>query len=332
MSGGNTANALAIWRLHGIDVALRDAWERGAVLGGVSAGANCWFECCVTDSFGPALDPLRDGLALLPGSFCPHYDGEERRRPVYTDARRERLSSWVCGRRRCRIALRRHGAPRSGRLTCGRGRLPRRARLGDAAPDAPSVKKVAVVTSASGTGGTTVGRALAARLGVPFHELDALFWKPGWVEATAEELHAAVEPIVATDAWVIDGSYQSKIGQLVLGNADVVVWLDLPLRVWLPRLVGAHGSARALRRGSVGREPRVSPEGVPQPRLADPVHASALPCAPEDLPGALRRLPLGTPPLAGRDRRVPQERRARALSSAIHAATRSPIQIGVRST
>ena len=83
VSGGNTANALAIWRLHGVDVALRAAWERGAVLGGVSAGANCWFECCVTDSFGIALDPLHDGLGLLPGSFCPHYDGEERRRPVY---------------------------------------------------------------------------------------------------------------------------------------------------------------------------------------------------------------------------------------------------------
>ena len=83
VSGGNTANALALWRLHGVDVALRTAWERGAVLGGASAGANCWFECCVTDSFGPGLDPLRDGLALLPGSFCPHYDGEERRRPVY---------------------------------------------------------------------------------------------------------------------------------------------------------------------------------------------------------------------------------------------------------
>lgn len=83
VSGGNTANALALWRLHGVDVALREAWERGAVLGGVSAGANCWFECCVTDSFGGALDPLRDGLGLLPGSFCPHYDGQERRRPVY---------------------------------------------------------------------------------------------------------------------------------------------------------------------------------------------------------------------------------------------------------
>ena len=83
VSGGNTANALAIWRLHGIDVALREAWERGAVLGGVSAGANCWFECCVTDSFRVELDSLQDGLGLLPGSFCPHYDGEERRRPVY---------------------------------------------------------------------------------------------------------------------------------------------------------------------------------------------------------------------------------------------------------
>jgi dipeptidase E len=83
VSGGNTANALALWRLHGVDLALREAWERGAVLGGASAGANCWFECCVTDSFGVQLDALHDGLAILPGSFCPHYDGEELRRPVY---------------------------------------------------------------------------------------------------------------------------------------------------------------------------------------------------------------------------------------------------------
>ena len=84
VSGGNTANALAIWRLHGVDVALRQAWERGVVLGGVSAGANCWFEACVTDSFSASLDGLHDGLGLLPGSFCPHYDGEAQRRPVYT--------------------------------------------------------------------------------------------------------------------------------------------------------------------------------------------------------------------------------------------------------
>jgi peptidase E len=84
VSGGNTANALALWRLHGVDAALRAAWERGAVLGGVSAGANCWFEASVTDSFGPRLAPLRDGVGILPGSFCPHYDGEELRRPTYT--------------------------------------------------------------------------------------------------------------------------------------------------------------------------------------------------------------------------------------------------------
>jgi dipeptidase E len=84
VGGGNTANMLAIWRLHGVDRALRDAWERGAVLGGMSAGANCWFEDSVTDSFGPELRALGGGLGLLAGSFCPHYDGEPARRPTFT--------------------------------------------------------------------------------------------------------------------------------------------------------------------------------------------------------------------------------------------------------
>lgn len=83
VGGGNTANMLAIWRLHGIDVALRAAWERGAVLAGASAGGNCWFEGSVTDSFGPQLAALADGLGLLAGSFCPHHDTEDLRRPVY---------------------------------------------------------------------------------------------------------------------------------------------------------------------------------------------------------------------------------------------------------
>jgi dipeptidase E len=83
VSGGNTANALAVWRTHGMDVALREAWESGIVLFGASAGMICWFECSVTDSFGPALAGLNDGLGFLPGSACPHYNGEERRRPVY---------------------------------------------------------------------------------------------------------------------------------------------------------------------------------------------------------------------------------------------------------
>jgi peptidase E len=83
--GGNTANMLAVWRVHGFDRILREAWEAGVVLCGWSAGMICWFEAGVTDSFGPQLAPLRDGLGLLPGSACPHYDGEELRRPVYTE-------------------------------------------------------------------------------------------------------------------------------------------------------------------------------------------------------------------------------------------------------
>src|SRR6478609_4238287 len=84
VSGGNTANALAIWRVHGFDAILRKAWEAGVVLAGWSAGMICWFEAGVTDSFGPQLDGMRDGLGFLPGSACPHYDDEENRRPVYT--------------------------------------------------------------------------------------------------------------------------------------------------------------------------------------------------------------------------------------------------------
>ena len=84
VSGGNTANALAIWRVHGFDAILREAWEAGVVLAGWSAGMICWFEAGVTDSFGPQLEGMRDGLGFLPGSACPHYDGEGERRPVYT--------------------------------------------------------------------------------------------------------------------------------------------------------------------------------------------------------------------------------------------------------
>lgn len=84
VGGGNTANQQAIWRLHGVDELLRRAWERGAVMAGVSAGGLCWFEEGVTDSFHPtALRPIHGLLGILDGSFCPHYDSEEERRPLY---------------------------------------------------------------------------------------------------------------------------------------------------------------------------------------------------------------------------------------------------------
>jgi dipeptidase E len=83
VAGGNTANAIAIWRTHRFDEILREAWQEGVLLTGWSAGMICWFEHGVTDSFGPELAPM-ECLGFLPGSACPHYDGEERRRPVYT--------------------------------------------------------------------------------------------------------------------------------------------------------------------------------------------------------------------------------------------------------
>jgi len=84
VSGGNTANLIAIWKVHGIDTLMREAWENGVLLFGASAGMICWFEAGITDSFGPQLEGM-DCLGFLPGSACPHYDGEERRRPRYRE-------------------------------------------------------------------------------------------------------------------------------------------------------------------------------------------------------------------------------------------------------
>jgi len=94
VAGGNTANALAVWRVHGFDALLREAWEDGVLLAGWSAGMICWFEQGVTDSFGPQLAAM-DCLGFLPGSACPHYDGEERRRPVYTELVRASLAPGI---------------------------------------------------------------------------------------------------------------------------------------------------------------------------------------------------------------------------------------------
>ena len=82
--GGNTANMLAVWRVHGFDRIVREAWEQGVVLYGWSAGMISWFEQGVTDSFGPQLEGM-DCLGFLPGSACPHYDGEGLRRPRYRE-------------------------------------------------------------------------------------------------------------------------------------------------------------------------------------------------------------------------------------------------------
>lgn len=87
VGGGNTLSLLAVWRAHGLDEILRDAWHGGVVLCGVSAGMNCWFEQSITDSYEIGIARvLNDGLGFLPGSSCPHYDAEEARRPAYQQA------------------------------------------------------------------------------------------------------------------------------------------------------------------------------------------------------------------------------------------------------
>jgi peptidase E len=95
VGGGNTANMLAMWRAHGLDRLLAKAWRGGAVLAGVSAGMICWFQGGLTDSFGD-LKPLNDGLGLLRGAACPHYDGEPLRPAAFRRMlEREKMSGYA---------------------------------------------------------------------------------------------------------------------------------------------------------------------------------------------------------------------------------------------
>ena len=90
VGGGSTVNLVALWNTHGVPAQLRRICaERDMVLAGLSAGANCWFEACTTDAFGARLEPWVGGLGLVPGSFCPHFDSEPERRPLFTTAVRD---------------------------------------------------------------------------------------------------------------------------------------------------------------------------------------------------------------------------------------------------
>ncbi len=103
VGGGSVANLLAVWRVHGLDEVLAEAWRAGVVLGGVSAGSLCWHAGGTTDSFDPDLRPVTNGPALLPHSNSVHHDSEPRRRPLYRG---------LVGTERCRPAT--PPRPRSG--------------------------------------------------------------------------------------------------------------------------------------------------------------------------------------------------------------------------
>lgn len=82
VGGGSVANLLAVWEVHGVGAVMRRAWETGVVLSGVSAGSLCWHVGGTTDSFGPELRPVTNGLGLIPYANGVHYDSEEQRRPL----------------------------------------------------------------------------------------------------------------------------------------------------------------------------------------------------------------------------------------------------------
>jgi adenylate kinase family enzyme len=109
-----------------------------------------------------------------------------------------------------------------------------------------AARRIAVVGN-TGSGKTTLARRLAAQLGVPHFELDALFWRPGWEMAPTEQFRAQVTEVMRAEAWVIDGNSFGRLGERVLEQADLVVWLDPPLRTILARLT--RRTAERIRSG-----------------------------------------------------------------------------------
>jgi len=111
------------------------------------------------------------------------------------------------------------------------------------------VRRVSVVGTA-GSGKTTVGRRIAKALGVPFVEMDALFWHaPGWVGRDRASFRAAVDEQTAAEAWVVDGNYSNAVQDIVWSRADTVVWLDLPRVVVMWQVI-----TRTLARVTLRRE------------------------------------------------------------------------------
>lgn len=194
------------------------------------------------------------------------------------------------------------------------------------------MQRIAIIATASGCGKTTVGRELASRLDVPYVELDAIHWQPGWTELDAVELRRRVEPLVARDAWVIDGSYRGKLGDLVLERADTVVWLDLPRRIWLPRLV-----VRTLRRTLTREELWSGNRETLWNAVAGDDSLFRFALANERprrhrYPRELDRYRVARLRTPAEVEAFLRSARRRDRSSATHAAPRSPSQMGVNTT
>jgi adenylate kinase family enzyme len=195
-----------------------------------------------------------------------------------------------------------------------------------------AVKRVAILATASGCGKTTFGRALAAALDVPFVELDAIHWQAGWTELDGAELRRRVAPLVALDAWVMDGSYRGKLGDLVLDRADTVVWLDLPRRVWSTRLV-VRTFRRVITREELwnGNRESLRTAWVDSDSLFRYSFTNERPRR-HRYPTELAQYRVARLRTQSEVDAFLRSARRRERSSAIQAAPRSPSQIGVRTT
>ena len=167
---------------------------------------------------------------------------------------------------------------------------------------------------------------------MPYVELDAIHWQAGWTELDAAELRRRVEPLVARDAWVIDGSYRGKLGDLVLERADTVVWLDLPRRLWLPRLV-VRTLRRALTREELwnGNRESLSNAVAGDDSLFRFALANERPRR-HRYPRELDRYRVARLRTPAEVEAFLRSARRRDRSSATHAAPRSPSQMGVNTT
>ena len=94
-----------------------------------------------------------------------------------------------------------------------------------------------VIVGVAGTGKTVLGQSLASMLDAPFFELDSLYWKPEWVEPSQAEFAASIEDAIVGDRWVAAGNYLREGVHNLWSRADVIIWLDLPLRVTFPRVL-----------------------------------------------------------------------------------------------
>ena len=128
VGGGNTANMLAIWRVHGFDGSCARPGRAASCSSAASAGMICWFEAGVTDSFGPQLEGMGDGLGFLAGSACPHYDGEALRRPRYRELVDGGFPDGLAADDGVGLHFVGHRAARRRHVPAGRGRLPGHAR------------------------------------------------------------------------------------------------------------------------------------------------------------------------------------------------------------